>query len=551
MVIPGAERGSGAGAGPEIARIQNTYFPPPNPFGSVSHEAPGSDGEDDVVESLFEVTGGAAVVVVGMLAGMALLLAGRGLFTRAFTPDQYGLFSLAFTVASILTVLATLGMWNGVARQVAFHGSEESDSELTPASIVTWGLLTAAVGSAAVGIVLYGVADPLARLFGTDAYALSFRVAALTIPGMAIVRVCTAVFRGFSRTGERVVFQDLLGKGLFPVLLGGAVAFGLGFEPALLSLPASLGLTAVAYVAYVVYADPAGFRSAAVDALRRPSDGSRLLAFSIPLLFASLLIQLMSWTDILMLGYFKTAADVGVYDAVRPLVRVVSIIWGSMIFMYTPAVSEFDAADDDGAVRRLYFSLTKWFASVTFPVVLTFLLFPGLVLSTVFGPEYVAGATALQVLAVAFFLGNVMGPNGATLTALGHTRAVMWANLVAAAANVALNVYLIPRYALVGAAAATAAALVARNVIRVAIVYRVSGAHSLRRPLLVPMTITLVAVLAADAVAGHLVTRPLHLLPALAGGLAVYLAALVGLDYVAPPDRRLVRRIADWRPSVP
>jgi len=54
-----------------------------------------------------------------------------------------------------------------------------------------------------------------------------------------------------------------------------------------------------------------------------------------------------------------------------------------------------------------------------------------------------------------------------------------------------------------------------------------------------------------DAVAGRPVTRPVHLLPAPAGGLAVHLAAVIGLDYVVLPDRRPVRRVTNWRPSLP
>lgn len=519
------------------------------------HEDPAAADPDSVVDSLFEVTGGAAVVVTGMIAGMALMLTGRGLFTRAFTPDEYGLFSLAFTVASILTVVATLGLRNGVTRQVAFHGAEDPDadevvSDLTPASIVTWGIVAATVASVAVAGLLYALAGPLATLFGHPEYALAFRVAAVALPGLAVVKICTAVFRGFGRAKERVVFQELLQKGAFPLLLAAVVYWEVGVTAALLTFPLSLGLTAVVYLAYTLYADPGSFRGAALSALRRPSDGYELLAFSFPLLFASLLIQIMSWTDILMLGYFKTAAEVGIYDGVRPLVRGISIIWGSMIFLYTPVVSEFTAKGANQAVKRVYFVLTKWFASVTFPVALTFLLFPELALGTVFGPEYRAGGLALRILAVAYFLGNVMGPNGATLTALGQTRAVMWANFVAAVGNVGLNLWLIPPFGIVGAAFATAAALVTRNAIRVWLVYRFSGAHSFEAPMLVPMGITFGAALAFFVGAGGWVDSAVRVLPFLAGLFAVYFGSMVGLGYVEPADRELVAKVRSWRPGL-
>jgi len=96
-----------------------------------------ADGDVGSVDALFKIVGGAAVVGPGTVIGTGLMLAGRGVFTRSFAPDEYGLFSLAFTVTSILTVGAMLGLRNGIPRQIAYHGSKDSDSSLVPGSIVT------------------------------------------------------------------------------------------------------------------------------------------------------------------------------------------------------------------------------------------------------------------------------------------------------------------------------------------------------------------------------------------------------------------------------
>lgn len=471
------------------------------------------------------------------------MLAGRGVFTRSFAPEEYGLFSLAFTVTSILSVGAILGLRNGIPRQIAYHGSASSHTSLTPASIVTWGLLATVIASTVIGAGLFVVAEQLAVLFGHPEYALAFRIAAVSLPGFAIVKACTAVFRGFSRAKERVFFQELLQKGTFPLLLVIVVYWQSGLSAALLAFPASLTLTAIAYLCYVFYTNPGEFLGSVTSSLGQPGDGYRLLAFSFPLLFASLMTQIMTWTDILMLGYFKTAGEVGIYDAVRPLVQLIKIIWSSMVFLYTPVVSEFHAQKAMENIRWVYFILTKWFASITFPIALTFLLFPEIVLAVVFGPEYTAGADALRLLAVAFFLSNAMGPNGATLTALGRTRVLMWANLVATIINVTINLWLIPPYGILGAAAATAVALVTRNFIRVSILYSASGIHSFKPPMVVPMAITTVLGGVGYYLGGHVIHAPFHLLSVVAGILVVYGGSMVALGYVDTADRRLLGRI--------
>lgn len=516
-----------------------------------------SDTDGSVVEPLLRVTRGASVVVAGTLAGMALVLGGRALFARAFGPEQYGLYSIAFTVAAFLTVVATLGLRSGITRQIAFHGAGGGTSETAdeptaddrvhdPGTIVLWGLLATLVAGVATGAALYLGADALASgVFGRPRYARSLRVAALALPSLGVVYVLTATFRGFSRTRERVAFQELLMKASFPLLLVGVVALGYGFEAALLAFPASLLLTAVVYLAFALRDDPGNFRSRPLERLRDVTAGVDLLRFSAPLLFASLLIQVMTWTDVLMLGYFADARTVGVYDSVRPLVRVVPVIWGSMIFMYTPVVSELHADGATGRIRRAYFVLTKWFASATFPFILVFVLFPRLALTTVFGPAYAAGAPALQVLAAAYFYGNLTGPNGATLTAIGRTRVVMYANLAAAVANVAFNIALVPRFGLVGAAVATGVALGARNTLRAGWLYRATGAHSFHRPMLLPMALT-----AAIAGVGAAAVHGLGLLKSVPAGLclvgafgavaALYVGLVRATDNVAVEDRALL-----------
>ena len=48
----------------------------------------------------------------------------------------------------------------------------------------------------------------------------------------------------------------------------------------------------------------------------------------------------MSWIDTIMLGYFKSAEVVGVYNAVYPLVGFLSLVIASMGFVYVPVTSK-------------------------------------------------------------------------------------------------------------------------------------------------------------------------------------------------------------------
>jgi O-antigen/teichoic acid export membrane protein len=86
------------------------------------------------------------------------------------------------------------------------------------------------------------------------------------------------------------------------------------------------------------------------------------------------------------------------------------------------------------------------------------LVFPEAFISSVYRPRYAAGGTALAVLALGFAVHNVLSANGSLLTSAGHSRTLAVNSAVGAVANVALNIFLIPKYGVTGAAVATVAA---------------------------------------------------------------------------------------------
>lgn len=462
-----------------------------------------------VRDDLEGMLGGAVLVAVGTLLSVGINIAARSLFARAYSPEEYGIFSLSFTILLILSLAACLGLQNGLPRQLAFGRADKDKLEGTdrgpesddtgekagdPGTQILWALLLAGGVAVVAGIVLLRFHHTIAvHVFDDIGYARPLGLVAVAIPFFTLIRVMSAVFRGYSKPNERVFFQSLIRNISFLVLLGLAVAAGLSHLLAITMLPLSLLLTAGLYFGYLYRDNPGKFRTGVVDRLTQIEVPVRLVRFSAPLMVATLLLQLMTWMDILMLGYFSTSRVVGLYDGVRPLVRIIPIVWQGMIFMYIPLVSGMYAKNNLASIRRVYFVLTKWFASATVPLVLVFLFFPASTLTAVFGSSFTVAAPALQLLAVAFCTGNLIGPTGATLIAMGHTRVLMGINLVSAVVNFGLNVALIPDFGLIGAAAATTVAIVLRNLLRLALLYREGRIHALHGSIYRPLLVTTLA----------------------------------------------------------
>jgi O-antigen/teichoic acid export membrane protein len=219
--------------------------------------------------------------------------------------------------------------------------------------------------------------------------------------------------------------------------------------------------------------------------------------------------------DTLMLGYFKTLETVGLYNAAFPLAGFISGPLAALLLIYTPVATGLYSRNRMPELRRNFTILTKWLVSLTLPIFLILAIYPEAVIYLLFGPGYLPAAAALRILSIGFIINNLLGPNGATLLALGHTRFIMWATLATAIMNIILNIALIPPLGIVGAAIASVVSITVVNIIRSLKLYSLSGAQPLSKNLFKPVIISLVLAFLIQALTQNFLTISWWMLPLL------------------------------------
>jgi len=169
-------------------------------------------------DSLVKITKGAGIAFGGSLAALFLGFIGRPMVARYGTEADYGVYSLAFAILSICTVIATLGLQQGATRSIAYaRGKNDSErvQKLIPAS-VQLGL----IAGISLGIIVFLTSDIIAvKIFHDAALAFPLRIFALGIPFLTLIDVFVSIFRGFNDVKPTVYFQNILRNLLFPLLL--------------------------------------------------------------------------------------------------------------------------------------------------------------------------------------------------------------------------------------------------------------------------------------------------------------------------------------------
>lgn len=454
-----------------------------------------------VNQSLQKIARGTAIVFFSTIIGMPLAFGGRVLMARFFSQSEYGIFSLAWVILNITVVISTLGFQLGTTRQIAYYRGKADAAKIQ--QVISSSLQMPILAGVLVSLILFFVSNIIAtQIFHEPELAVALKILSIAIPFFALINILTSLFQGFDQVKPKAYFQDILKNGLFPLLLLPVIFLGLSFSAGICAFAASIILTGIAFAIYTQKRAPFTLK-------RYPAispAGKELLLLSLPLLVTLVVANAMTWIDTVMLGYFMAPGDVGLYNAALPLVRLLGGAVGAVAFLYIPLASQLYARGQKEEIKRNYVVLTKWIFAAMLPVFLIFVLFPGATLNILFGSRYMAAAPALQILSLGLFVQhNLLGLGGVTLIAMGETRFVMWASVIIVIADIALNVLLIPPLGIIGAATATASAVILGTLVISARLYLLSRIHPFTMNYLKPAIVSLVLIFGISGLVKNLV----------------------------------------------
>jgi O-antigen/teichoic acid export membrane protein len=202
--------------------------------------------------------------------------------------------------------------------------------------------------------------------------------------------------------------------------------------------------------------------------------------FTLPRAFAGTIQIALQRLDILFVGALRGAAAAAVYTAATRFVVVGQIGNQAIWYAVQPRLAMLVASRDLAAARRLYRVSTAWVILLTWPLALAVLVAAPLVLKA-FGAGYSSGMSTMVVMSVALLFSSACGLVDIALITVGKTSWNLWNTALAFVVNIAIDVALIPRIGIVGAAIGWAAAIFVRNALGLAQVGRSFGFYPFSR----------------------------------------------------------------------
>ncbi|HEY3363395.1 MAG TPA: flippase [Methanosarcina sp.] len=430
-----------------------------------------------VNDSINRIVTGSGVILAGTLIGMLLDIITKKVLTSHLSPADFGTYALALTVISITGAVATLGLNEGVPRYIAFFRGRHEEQKVHELiiSAMIMGLIAGLLSIMFSPALFQSLAG---NSFDAQGKVLSVvKILIFAVPFTILLNLTVAIYRGFDRTNVNMYFYNiirpvsLLGFASVSVFIGASLK-GVVFAD-LLSMIFTFGIMSIYFIK-----KPPTKRTIKQEWKIKFSEPTRqLIRYSFPLLITATLLNIMSWIDTIMLGYFKSAEIVGIYNAVYPLVGFLSLVVASMGFVYVPVTSKLWGQNDIAPLGSIYAVMTKWCFLLTFPLFALIFIYPEYFITKLYGAQYVSGATALRILALGFIANSYFGFNYHTLLASGDSDFLMKCSVASAGINVVINFMLIPEYGMVGAAIGTAVSFTSIEVLMTLRAWRKQNMH--------------------------------------------------------------------------
>lgn len=424
--------------------------------------------DEELEEKLSEeIAQGAGIGFLGKVGIKFLGFPIKILLARVLGPAGLGIFQFGRNLLSWLVQFSKLGLNKASIRFVSMYEGEQNKEHLKGFLITA--LLLPLLASMIIGVTIF-LNRSLVTSYFADVEILPYiGFFLMVLPLMVLDRVTDAALRGFRNVDQKmkvrllqIVSNLILLSGVF--LLGYRIigAIGALFLSYVLSVSLSL------FFVYKNYSE--------WTPISKPSfELNRWARFASPLYLSDFVYTTTRNLDILLLGFFMTSSDIGVYSIAFSLSALLSFPLSAINQIFPSIISDLYNKGDLDTVENLYQLSTRWIYIISFPIFLTLFIYAGEIITLIFGKEYLGGVTALRILLVSEIFNFGFGSVGFMLQMTDNQDWSFYTGFVSALTNLVLNIILIPKFGISGAAIATGVSLVVNNSLQYYVVYSKLG----------------------------------------------------------------------------
>lgn len=386
---------------------------------------------------------------VGLGYGQFVRYLFTALLARLVGVQFLGIYSLGNSITNIAGVLSKAGTDVGLMRYISRRDIEKDRETIKTdiRSTLKMGLIFSIIIMLTQIILSGWLAENVFE--ESSLLRIVLIVYAVSIPFTALMTIATFATQGFQLLKYKVFVEYILNPTVLIVSMI-FVYFVFSSELAIILPTLLTGIVGFIVANYFLK------KVAGVNILNigKINFNKKILTYSLPIMFTMILGTLLHWMDIIMLGYFTNLETVGLY---HPAVRTAGLQQSILIAfagIYAPMFSKYYAQNNIIGMHHIYKLVTRWILTLVTPIFILIFLFSTKIM-LLFGADFIQSSEVLIILAIGTSIFAIFGVSSTALVVSGYQKLNLINALSATIINICLNIILIPKYGIIGAAWAT------------------------------------------------------------------------------------------------
>ena len=393
--------------------------------------------------------------LISMLLGYILMI----YITNQFGAKEFGVLTLCITIVSIFSIIPKFGMQSYLIKIIGELYTNKNFHKMK--YILKIIILFVSILSILFLTLLVFGSNFISNVIFQKSYLEEYiKVASISIFTFTLIIIISTFFQGLKKIKEFIYIQNIIPQVVFFIIL--IVNSYLFFESNIIKIYIYAQILSLIIGFYILYRY---FKKTSESEISNTNYNMiHIFKTSFSMLFISSIFMTINWTDIIMLGIFKTEADVGIYNGALKVAALTSISLMAINSIAAPKFVEHYSKNDFKNLEKTVKNSTKLIFLTTLPIFIVLITFPETILSFM-GPVFSEGSTVLIFLAVAQFISSICGSVGYILQMTGNHKVLKNILIFIFCINLLLNYILIPLYGINGAACASMISIISLNLI--------------------------------------------------------------------------------------
>ena len=385
--------------------------------------------------------------ILGALMGYLI----RMVLARNLSTAEYGLFYAILAFFGLLGIFKDLGLNAALPKYISEFNIKKKYGLIKSSIISVFSLQT--ISSLFLAIILIFLSGFLAKnYFHEPTATLIFKLMLIYFCLIPLENVIRFTFQGFQRM---FYYGSMNFVKMSIILVITLLFFHLGFSifaPVIAYMAVSIFEALIYFPIFFKKTIPFFFE---IKTKIPFSLIKKLMKFGIPTMFGLLGMLVITYTDTMILTYFRPLSDVGLYQVAIPTAALLLYFSNALTSIVFPVYSEMWVKKEKEKLKKGLELLHKYSLIIILPISLTMFSFPNVIINLFFGQKYLGAALPLQILSIGMIFYSIGYLNNNTISAIGKPKISSKVVIIAAMINLIGNLILIPILGIVGAALVT------------------------------------------------------------------------------------------------